>query len=85
MPGWITFSLDGKYAYPSSGEVIDVKTRRILLTLKDEFNNSVASEKLVEVQFDGKKLFRAGDQFGIGRLTTNTGTAQNAATRIRSK
>jgi hypothetical protein len=26
MPGWITFSVDGKYAYPSSGEVIDVKT-----------------------------------------------------------
>ncbi len=67
MPGWITFSMDGKYAYPSSGEVIDVKTRKILLTLKDEFNNSVASEKMVEIQFDGNKAVRAGDQFGIGR------------------
>ena len=35
MPGWITFSLDGKYAYPSSGEVIDVKTRKVLATIKD--------------------------------------------------
>ena len=67
MPGWITFTLDGKYAYPSSGEVIDVKTRKILLTLKDEFNNSVASEKMVEVQLNGNKAVIAGDQFGIGR------------------
>jgi len=66
MPGWISFSMDGKYAYPSSGEVIDVKTRKILLTLKDEFNNSVASEKMVEVQFKGDRAVRAGNQFGIG-------------------
>jgi DNA-binding beta-propeller fold protein YncE len=69
MPGWITFSMDGKYAYPSSGEVIDVKTRKILLTLKDEFNNSVASEKMVEIQFSGGKVIRSGDQFGIGRAS----------------
>jgi DNA-binding beta-propeller fold protein YncE len=69
MPGWILFSLDGKYAYPSSGEVIDVKTRKVLMTLKDEFNNSVASEKMVEIQFNGNKAVRAGDQFGIGRVT----------------
>lgn len=66
MPGWILFSIDGHYAYPSSGEVIDVKTRTILTTLKDEFNNSVGSEKMVEIQFDGKKPMRAGNQFGIG-------------------
>ena len=23
QPGWVTFSLDGKFAYPSTGEVID--------------------------------------------------------------
>ncbi|MDB5010066.1 MAG: hypothetical protein JWQ06_855, partial [Mucilaginibacter sp.] len=68
MPGWITFSLDGRYAYPSSGEVIDVKTRKILTTLKDESYNSVGSEKMVEVDFEGNKPIRAGDQFGIGRL-----------------
>ncbi|HEY8919539.1 MAG TPA: hypothetical protein VIM87_24020 [Chitinophaga sp.] len=68
MPGWVTFSIDGKYAYPSSGEVIDVKTRKVLLTLTDEFNNSVASEKMVEVQFNGDKAVRAGNQFGIGQV-----------------
>jgi DNA-binding beta-propeller fold protein YncE len=68
MPGWILFSLDGKYAYPSSGEVIDVKTRNVLLTLKDEFNNSVGSEKMAEVDFKDGKAIKAGDQFGIGRV-----------------
>lgn len=68
MPGWVTFSLDGKYAYPSSGEVIDVKTRKVLLTLQDEFNNSVASEKMVEIDFADNKIVKAGDQFGIGRI-----------------
>jgi DNA-binding beta-propeller fold protein YncE len=68
MPGWITFSIDGHYAYPSSGEVIDVKSRRVLLDLQDEFHNNVASEKMVEIQFNGNKAVRAGDQFGIGRV-----------------
>ena len=68
MPGWISFSLDGRYAYPSSGEIIDAKTRKILSTLQDEFHNNVASEKIVEIHFDGRKAVKAGDQFGIGRL-----------------
>ncbi len=67
MPGWITFSMDGKYAYPSSGEVIDVKTRKVLFTLQDEFYNYVASEKMVEIHMDGNRVVAAGDQFGIGR------------------
>jgi DNA-binding beta-propeller fold protein YncE len=69
MPGWITFSLDGKYAYPSTGDVIDVKTRKILTSLEDEEHNRVQSEKMVEVDFKGHQAVRAGDQFGIGRVT----------------
>ena len=71
MPGWVTFSMDGKYAYPSSGEVIDVKTRKVLYLLQDEFKNTVESEKMVEVQFSGNKLVKIGDQFGIGRANQN--------------
>ncbi len=67
MPGWITVSNDGKYIYPSSGEVIEAKTRKILTTLQDEFHNNVASEKMVEIDFAGNKAVKAGDQFGIGR------------------
>ncbi|MEO6286460.1 MAG: hypothetical protein ABIN80_26360 [Dyadobacter sp.] len=71
MPGWVTFSMDGRYAYPSSGEVIEVKTRQMVAVLKDEFNNNVASEKMAEVQFSGNRAVRAGDQFGIGRAGQN--------------
>lgn len=67
QPGWITFSIDGRFAYPSTGEVIDVKTRKVVTTLQDEQGNPVQSEKMVEIHMDGRKAQRAGDQFGIGR------------------
>jgi len=69
MTGWITFSLNGKYAYPSSGEVIDVKTRKILTHLEDEHHNWVQSEKMVQIIFANGKAVKANDQFGVGRVT----------------
>lgn len=72
MPGWVTFSMDGKYAYPSTGDVIDVKTRKIIATLEDEHNNAVQSEKMVEVDFAGNKAIKAGDQFGVGRAAAGS-------------
>lgn len=67
QPGWVTFSMDGKYAYPSSGEVFDVATKKIVAALEDETGRQVGSEKVVEIQFaDGKPII-AGDQFGVGR------------------
>jgi hypothetical protein len=68
QPGWITFSLDGKFAYPSTGEVVDVATRKIVATLKDEAGAEVHSEKVVEIHFAGDVPVRNGDQFGIGRV-----------------
>ncbi len=68
MPGWVTFSRDGQYAYPSSGEVVHTKTREILYKLKDERHNIVSSEKMVEIFLRNGKATKAGDQFGIGRL-----------------
>jgi DNA-binding beta-propeller fold protein YncE len=67
QPGWITFSLDGRHAIPSTGEIIDTKTRTIVATLTDEMKRVVQSEKVVEVVFAGGKPVRTGDQFGIGR------------------
>ena len=68
MPGWLTFSIDGKYVYPSSGEVIETKTRKILTTLQDEFHNNASSEKMLEIDFANNKAIKAGNQFGIGGL-----------------
>jgi DNA-binding beta-propeller fold protein YncE len=67
QPGWVTFSMDGRYAYPSTGEVIDTKTRQIVATLTDEKGRQVQSEKVVEVVMENGRPSRTGDQFGIGR------------------
>jgi hypothetical protein len=66
-PGWVTFSIDGKYAYPSSGDVIDVGTRRVIAQLTDEEGRAVGSEKLLEIDWVGETPIRAGNQFGVGR------------------
>jgi hypothetical protein len=66
-PGWITFSINGQYAYPSTGDVIEVASRRIVADLSDEHGAPVQSEKLVEIDFAGGRPVRTGDQFGIGR------------------
>ncbi|MGE0374984.1 MAG: YncE family protein [Planctomycetaceae bacterium] len=65
-PGWITFSIDGTLAYPSSGDVIDVKTREIIAHLTDEVGHAVASEKLLEIDWEDDRPIRAGNQFGVG-------------------
>jgi hypothetical protein len=68
-PGWVTFSLDGSYAYPSTGDVIETATRKIVSGLTDETGAGVQSEKLLEVDFRDGRPARAGDQFGLGRVT----------------
>jgi DNA-binding beta-propeller fold protein YncE len=84
QPGWVTFSLDGKFAYPSTGEVIDTKTRKIVTALKDETGRPVHSEKMVEIHFANGKAVRAGDQFGVGRVVPTKGTTlSNPAQRYR--
>ena len=67
QPGWITWSLDGTRVWPSTGEIIDAKTKTIVATLTDEAHRMVQSEKVVEVVFDGNRVVRTGDQFAIGQ------------------
>lgn len=67
QPGWVTFSVDGKHAWPSTGDVIDVKTRKIIARLTDEKGREVHSEKVVEIHLRGGVPVLCGDQFGLGR------------------
>jgi DNA-binding beta-propeller fold protein YncE len=66
QPGWVTFSIDGQYAYPSTGEVFDTKSKQLVVALADEQGRPVHSEKLLEIDFRDGKPVRSGDQFGIG-------------------
>jgi DNA-binding beta-propeller fold protein YncE len=52
-PGWISFGLDGKYAYPDGGAVIDSHTKQIVARIP-------TSEKLIEIDFRDGKPVKAG-------------------------
>ena len=67
QPGWITFSRDGRFAWPSTGDVIDVKSKKIVQTLTDEEGRAVHSEKVVEIIWINGVPVWVGDQFGVGR------------------
>jgi hypothetical protein len=65
--GWVTFSLDGRYAWCHTPDVIDARSRKIVTTLKDENGNLVSGSKFIEVHFRDGKVVDMGDQFGLGR------------------
>jgi len=52
-PGWISFGVDGRYAYPDGGAVIDTKTKKVAARIP-------TSEKLLEVDFQDGKPVKAG-------------------------
>jgi DNA-binding beta-propeller fold protein YncE len=64
--GWISFSMDGRFAYSSTGEIIDVKTRKVVATLQDEAGRPVQSEKMFDLTIADGKVIHAGNQFGVG-------------------
>jgi DNA-binding beta-propeller fold protein YncE len=66
-PGWITFGIDGRLGYPSTGDVIDARTKQIVATLQDEHGANAETEKMLEIDFAGGKPSAAGDQFGKGK------------------
>jgi DNA-binding beta-propeller fold protein YncE len=64
---WITMGLDGRVAFSSSGDVIDVKAHKIVAQLKDEHGNLIHSEKFLEMAFDPNgHLLRTVNQFAEG-------------------
>ena len=52
-PGWITFSIDGRYAYPDGGAVIDTATKKVTAWIP-------TSEKLIEIDFENGIAVRVG-------------------------
>ena len=52
-PGWISFSIDGRYAYPDGGAVVDTATKTVAAWIP-------TSEKLLEIDFIDGAPVRAG-------------------------
>ena len=65
--GWVTFSLDGKYAWSHTPDVFDVKTRKLVATLKDENGKPVSGSKFIEIHFRDGKVVEMSNEFGLGR------------------
>ena len=65
--GWITMGLDGKLAYMASGDVVDVKTHKIVGRLRDEYGRLMDSEKVLDLAFNLEgKMVRKVNEFAIG-------------------
>jgi len=65
--GWITMGLDGKLAYMASGDVVDVKTHKIVGQLRDEYGRHMDSEKVLDLAFNLQgKMVRKVNEFAIG-------------------
>ena len=63
----LNLSLDGKLAYMASGDVVDVKTHKIVGQLRDEYGRNMNSEKVQDMEFDlSGHLVRTENQFAIG-------------------
>ena len=65
--GWVAFSLDGKYAWSHTPDVFDVKTKKLVATLRDETGQPVSGSKFIEVHMQDGKVVRMGHEFGLGR------------------
>ena len=65
--GWVTFSLDGKYAWTHTPDVFDVATKQKIATLRDENGRPVSGSKYFEVHFRDGKVVEVGNEFGLGR------------------
>jgi DNA-binding beta-propeller fold protein YncE len=62
QPRWVSFGIDGRYAYPSTGDVIDRQSKKVVATLEDEKRLFVHSERMIEIQFTGRYPTKAGNQ-----------------------
>ena len=65
--GWVTFSLDGRYAWTHTPDVFDVETKELVATLRDENGRPVSGSKFIEVHFRAGKVVAVGNEFGLGR------------------
>jgi DNA-binding beta-propeller fold protein YncE len=65
--GWLSFSIDGRFAYSSTGEIIDASTKKIVAALQDESGHPVQSEKMLDLVIAEGKVVEAGNQFGVGK------------------
>src|SRR6185436_4541632 len=62
QPRWIAFSIDGRFAYSSTGDVIGAADKKIVSVLEDAAGAKVASEHFVEIDFVERRPVRSAER-----------------------
>lgn len=78
---WITPSIDNKRMYLSSGDVVDVASRKIVAQMKDEYGRVLKSEKLLDMVFTEGRLTQVSNQFANGWGSTFPAQTTAAVTK----
>jgi hypothetical protein len=60
QPKWVSFSIDGRYAYPGSGDVVDVATRKVV-------GHYDYSKRQIEVDFRDNQVVQVADMYAMGQ------------------
>lgn len=69
-PHWITFSVDGRFAYVAGRKGTSDPTDVIDTSTYNRIGVLSPSEDLLEVDWSHHLVTRVGNQFGVGRVTT---------------
>jgi outer membrane protein assembly factor BamB len=67
-PHWVTFTIDGDYAYPSGPKLAELPADVIDTSTYQRVGSIGPSEDLLEVDFENGVITRVGNQFGVGRV-----------------
>jgi hypothetical protein len=59
---WVTFSINGRYAYPGSGDVVDTQTRQVVAHIP-------YAKHQLEIDWSNGVPMRAASMYGLGQVT----------------
>lgn len=65
-PGWVNFSLDGRWAYPSTGEIVDALSKRRVGWLLNGDGKLLQSEKILPIDWQDGRVVQVGKQYANG-------------------
>jgi hypothetical protein len=68
-PHWVTFTINGDYAYPAGPKGAGRNTDVIDTSTYARAGSIGPSEDLLEIDFDSGTITQIGNQFGVGRVT----------------
>lgn len=68
QPAWLASTIDGRFFYPESGEIVDTREKKVVGTLTGADGKMSHSRFILEVVLRDGKVAEVGDQFGVGRV-----------------